>query len=160
FSELYGRVPAVDEDPVRLHIHLQETYHTRILADVVALFGLSVQAAPPTPLNRALIKLMVLSPPRWVMPLVGCSEMIGCVIFRAWRDRGVALTADEPEVAARGRLLYDEILADEISHVGYIASQLGRRGRALMRFLYRTLALSMSRQMPELTRLFGAAELA
>jgi len=160
FSELYGRVPTVDEDPVRVHMHLQETYHTRILADVVELFGVSVQPAPPTALNRALIKLMVLSPPRWVLPLVGCSEMVGCVIFRALRDRGVALMADEPDVAERVRLLYDEILADEISHVGYIASQLGRSGRAAMRFLYRRLAVFMSRQMPELTRLFPGAELA
>jgi hypothetical protein len=86
--------------------------------------------------------------------------MTGCVIFRALRDRGLALLADEPAVAERVRLLYDEILADEISHVGYIAAQLGPKGRALMRFLYRHMSTGMSKQMPELAALFGADELA
>jgi hypothetical protein len=159
YSELCGRAPAEDADPVRVHLHLQETYHTRILADVVALFGLTIHVAPPPIWNRALIKLMVLAPPRWVMPLIGCSEMIGCVIFQALRDRGSDLLADEPEVAARTRLLYDEILADEISHVGYVAAQLSRRGRAVMRWLYRRVGFGMVRQMPELTLLFGADDL-
>jgi hypothetical protein len=159
FSELYGRVPAADEDPVRVHVHLQETYHTRILADAVGLFGLQVHAGPPPAWTRALIKTMVLLPPHWTMPLVGCSEMIGCVIFQALRDRGIALFADEPAVAERVRLLYDEILADELSHVGFIAAQLGPRGLWLMRFLYRHLAVRMARQMPELQELFGPAEL-
>lgn len=159
FSELCGRAPAEDVDPVRAHVHIQETYHTRILADVVALFGLTVPPAPPPVWNRALIKLMVLAPPRWVMPLIGCSEMLGCVIFQALRDRGVELLADEPDIAARARLLYDEILADEISHVGFIAAQLSNRGRGVMRWLYRTLAAGMASQMPELTLLFGADDL-
>jgi hypothetical protein len=159
-GELYGRVPAADEDPVRVHLHLQETYHTRILADVVAMFGLTVHPAPPPRLTRALISWMVMAPPRWVLPVVGFSEMVGCVLFRALRDRGVAVFADEPAVAARIRLLYDEILADEISHVGYVAAQLGPTGRALMRWLYRRCGLRLAAQMPELRGLFGAAGLA
>ena len=39
---------------MRLHVHLQETYHTRILADVAAIFGLPVRAGPPRLLARAL----------------------------------------------------------------------------------------------------------
>src|SRR3989442_435518 len=40
-AELYGRTTS-DSHPVRVHVQLQETYHTRILADVVAIFGLPV----------------------------------------------------------------------------------------------------------------------
>ncbi len=39
---------------------------------------------------------------------VGASEMVGCVLFRAMRDKGVELFADEPAVAERIRLLYNE----------------------------------------------------
>jgi hypothetical protein len=158
-AELYGRVPACDEDPVRVHMHLQETYHTRILCDAVALFGLHVQPNRPPLCTRALIKLIVLLPPQWTLPLVGCSEMIGCVIFRALRDRGLALFADEPAVAERIRVLYDEILADELSHVGFVAAHLGPRGRRLMCWLYRHTATGMVAQMPELGALFGRGEL-
>src|SRR5439155_19039 len=69
------------------------------------------------------------------------------------------LFAAEPTVAARIRLLYDEILADELCHVGFIAARLGPTGRALMRGLYRLGALHLAAQMPEIVQLFGRAEL-
>jgi hypothetical protein len=158
-ADAYGRVPAEDEDPVRLHLHLQELYHTRILADVVAIFGLPVHPAPPPLLTRTFVKLMVLAPPQWVLPAVGFGEMVGCVLFRALRDRGVALFADEPAVAERIGQLYDEILADEICHVGFIAAQLEPAGFRVMLGLYRALGVWLA-QMPELTMLFDRAELA
>src|SRR5215469_14260059 len=56
-AELLGRINA-DADPVRLHITLQETYHTRILADVVAMFDLPVHAHPPRGFVRFMIRFM------------------------------------------------------------------------------------------------------
>jgi hypothetical protein len=157
-SELYGRIAV--GDPVRLHIALQEFYHTRILADVVALFGLPVFMQPPPLAARLLVKTILSVPEAWHLSLTGSAEMTGCTIFRALRDRGVALWADEPAVAARIRLLYDEIIADEIGHVGFIASLLGARGRWLMRTLYRTLGPRMAAQLPELVALLGRQDLA
>lgn len=159
-AELYGRVPAPEADAVRVHLHLQECYHTRILADVVALFDLPVHPAPPPFLTRMMINVMVLAPPHWVLPAVGFGEMVGCVLFRALRDRGVALFAAEPAIAERVRLLYDEILADEVSHVGYVTAQLGAAGRRLMVWLYRHFGVRLATQMPELVALFGATSLA
>lgn len=158
-AELYGRLGNLEDDPVRLHVNLQERYHTRILANVVGLFGLPVPPQPPSFAARLLIRRIALAPERWVLPMVGCSEMIGCSLFRALRDRGVALLADEPEIAERVRLLYDEILADEISHVGHIAARLGPAGRRLMLLLHRTLGRAMARQLPELVALFGRRRL-
>jgi hypothetical protein len=156
-AELYGRTTS-DSHPVRVHVQLQETYHTRILADVVAIFGLPVHARPPVWFARLLIWWIISVPERWHLPLTGAAEMTGCIVFRALRDRGLELFADEPAVAERIRLLYDEILGDEIGHVGFIADQLGPRGRAMMRGLYRLLGLRMVSQFPELMRLFGHAE--
>jgi len=153
-AEVYGRITPGSE-PVRLHVTLQEIYHTRVLADVVAIFGLPVSSRPPDLATRAITHLMVRTPERWQLPLVGAGEMVGCIVFRMLRDRGRELFAAEPLVAARiGRLL-DEILGDELGHVGLIASRLGPRGRALMRGLYRVLALPLARRMPAMTRLFG-----
>ena len=156
-SELYGKVNP--DDPILVHIVLQEHYHTRILADAVAIFGLPVHARPPALTARVIVKLLVGTPERWNRPLAGSAEMAGCVIFRALRDRGVELFADEPQVAARIRLLYDEILGDEIGHVGYLAAVLGPAGRAVMRGLYRALGLRLAGQLPELVALFGREEL-
>jgi hypothetical protein len=158
-AELYGRVTETS-DPVRLHLQLQETYHTRILADVVALFGLPVPARPPASFERTAIAWIVTAPERLVLPLVGASEMIGCVVFRALRDHGIALAADEPAVAARVRLLLDEILADELGHAAYAATRLGAAGRALMRTLYRALGWLFLAQLPELGELVGRREVA
>src|SRR5262245_6839497 len=69
-AELYGRVTP-ESEPVRLHVQLQEIYHTRILADVLALFGLTVSRRPPDPMTRAVTHLMVRTPEPWQLPLVG-----------------------------------------------------------------------------------------
>jgi hypothetical protein len=157
-AELYGKLDTTD--PVRIHVSLQEHYHTRILADVVAMFGLPVHAKPPPLAARVIVRVIIGIPEGWNLPLAGAGEMAGCVIFRALRDRGVELFADEPAVGARIRLLYDEILADEIGHVGYLAAVLGPAGRAVMRGLYRVLGHRLAGQLPELVRLFGRRELA
>ena len=156
-GELYGLVDP--SDPLRVRIGLQEHYHTRFLADVVGIFGLPVRMYPPAMLARAVIWLLIGIPERWSQPLVGAAEMAGCVVFRLLRDRSGALFADEPDVARRIRLLYDEILADEIGHVGYIASVLGPAGRSMMRRLFRLLGLRLACQLPELVALYGAAAL-
>ena len=106
-----------------------------------------------------MIRFMVSAPERWTLPLVGASEMTGCVLFRAMRDKGVELFAGEPAVAGRIRLLYNEILADEIGHVGFIAARLGERGRARMRRLYVRMAPVFASQSAEMVALFGRAEM-
>jgi hypothetical protein len=107
---------------------------------------------------RLFIKLLVFSPPEPILPLTGASEMAGCVVFRALRDRGAELFAGEPEVVERMRVLFDEILADEIGHVGYIAARLGPRGRRIMRAIYDALGPRLIGQMPELRELVPDTE--
>jgi len=161
-SKLYGRVDLESEErPEGVHIVLQETYHTRVLADVVSIFGLPVPHCPPPPRVRFMINLMVFSPfpKRFTMPLVGMSEMLGCVMFAALRDRGTALFADEPEVAERIRVLFDEILADEICHVGLVEAGLGRVGRVVMHHLYQRLRRTVALGSPEFVAALGRDEI-
>ncbi len=161
-AKLYGRAPSLDEEPERVHVMLQETYHTRTLADVVAIFGLHVPPRPPPAATRHLIELMIFAPvpEGWLLPLVGMSERMGCVTFHLLRNRGLELFSDEPEVAARIRLLFDEILADEISHVGLVEARLGPRRRAALRALMQLAPRVASRLSPECTALFGRKTLA
>jgi hypothetical protein len=159
-TELYGRVTPEESSSLEVHLQLQETYHTRILADVVDIFGLPVPLRPPPIGTRIMIGWLLTVPERWRLPVAGMAEMSGCIVFRALRDRGTELFADERAVAERIRLLYDEILADEISHVGFIAARLAARGRAVMRALYRSLGRRLVSQMPELAAVVGRARLA
>jgi hypothetical protein len=157
-GRLYGLTPTLDTQPEQVHVLLQECYHTRTLADVVAIFGLRVPLRPPPASTRRLIELMIFGPfpEPFLLPLVGMSEQMGCVMFRLLRDRGAALFADEPAVAERIRVLFDEILADEICHVGLIEARLGATGRAVMRALHRLVAPRIAPGMaPECTSLVG-----
>ena len=153
--DLYGMLVPDPPEPLRTHVYLQEAYHTRMLADVVAMFDLPSHAGPP-PLPARMIAMAVVSvPERWRLPLVCCGEMVGCRTMQMLRDRGVELFAGEPQVVERLRVLYDEILADEASHAGFAAARLGAVGRRMARALYRALSVRMASQLPELVALFG-----
>lgn len=161
-TKLYGRADLENPDsPESVHVVLQETYHSRCLADVVSIFGLPVPHCPPNALTRMLINFMTFSPlpHSFTMPLVGMSEMIGCVMFGALRDRGMQLFADEPEVVERIRVLFDEILADEICHVGLVDAGLGRFGRAVMRGLFRVIGMPIVKTTPEYFAAIGQSEI-
>lgn len=160
-GEVYGKEQdKFETEPERLYVQLQEHYHSRILAEVISMFDLPFPTIPPRFALRATIRLFVALPHEWTLPLVGASEVVGCILFRALRDEGVRLFADEPEVADRIARLYGEILADEVGHVGFIAAKLSPRWRAITQFLAREVAWrSIVGSVPELVLLFGRAEL-
>jgi hypothetical protein len=156
-GRLYGHAAPEDAPSEEIHLLLQESYHTRILADVVGIFGLPVPQLPPSFLIRQFIKLMVFNPlpKRFNWPLVGMAEMQGCLFFKALRDRGVELFAEEPEVVERIRLLFNEILADELCHVGLIDARLGRFGRAVKQKLFDAAAVGTLRNPKNLAAVIG-----
>lgn len=160
-GEVYGKEQdRFDTEPERLYVQLQEHYHSRILADVIAMFGLPYPTVPPKLALRATIRLFVALPHEWTLPLVGASEVVGCILFRAMRNEGLRLFADDPPVVDRIERLYGEILADEVGHVGFIAAKLSARWRSITRFLAREIAWrSIVGAVPELVVLFGRDEL-
>ncbi len=158
-AELLGRLISENRDPAQIHIALQESYHTRILAEVIEMFGLPVYPLPPRAFLRLLIHLMIKAPEHFALPLIGATELAGCVLFHQLRDRGIELFANESPVAERIGILYNEILGDEIGHVGFIVARLGERGRVALRQLYLRIAPILVSQVPELARLFGYDQL-
>jgi len=148
-GETYGRNSG-DRPPEAVYLELEEHYHTRLLAYVLDMFDLPFQVVPPPLVMRQFVKLSVFLPERPGFPFVGAAEMAGCVMFDALRRAGVAIFADEPEVAARIDSLYGEILTDEIGHVGYCAVRCSPTGRMLMRRLYPSFGRLVARQTPEI----------
>jgi hypothetical protein len=160
-GEVYGKEQdKFETEPERLYVQLQEHYHSRILADVISMFDLPFPTIPPRLALRATIRMFVALPHEWTLPLVGASEVVGCILFRAMRDEGLRLFADDPPVSDRIARLYDEILADEVGHVGFIAAKLSPRWRSFTRFLAREVAWrSIVGSVPEIVALLGQSEL-
>ena len=154
-GETYGLNSSADLPPERVYLELEEHYHTRLLAYVLDIFGLPFRVVPPSYVMRQFVKINVFLPEGPSFPFVGAAEMAGCVLFDLVGQAGSQLFADEPEVAERITLLYNEILTDEIGHVGYCAARCSDKGRAIMRRLYPLFARLIARQTPEV---FGVIE--
>lgn len=151
-GETYGKNSGGDTLPERVYTELEEHYHTRLLAYVLDMFDLPFRVTPPAFVMRQFVKLAVFIPENMSFAFVGASEIAGCAMFDLLGEAGSGLFADEPEVADRIRLLYGEILTDEIGHVGYCAARCSRAGRSIMRLLSRPIARLFARQTPEILR--------
>ena len=158
-AETYARNSAEDASIERVYLELEEHYHSRLLGYVLDMFDLPFQVVPPSPLMRQFVKTAVFIPRRFAAPFVGAAEMAGCAMFALLGARGVELFADEPAVAARIRLLYNEILTDEIGHVGYCAASCTPRGRSAMRRLYPLIGRYIIHGTPELAITLGRDEI-
>lgn len=152
-GETYGNNSGDDVPPERVYMELEEHYHTRLLAYVLDVFGLPFQVVAPPLVMRQFVKIAVFLPERWGFAFVGASEMAGCIMFDELRRVARELFADEPDVAARIELLYNEILTDEVGHVGYCAARCTRAERALMRWLYPRIGRLFARRTAEISLL-------
>ena len=158
-GETYGLNSDADVPPERVYVELEEHYHTRLLAYVLDVFGLTFQVVPPPFVMRQFVKIFVFLPERLGFPFVGAAEMAGCVMFDELRRVGVELFADEPKVAERIESLYSEILTDEVGHVGYCAAGCTPAERAIMRKLYPVFGRLFARQTAEINLLISSEKL-
>ena len=158
-GETYGLNSDADVPPERVYVELEEHYHTRLLAYVLDVFGLTFQVVPPPFVMRQFVKIFVFLPVRLGFPFVGAAEMAGCVMFDELRRVGVELFADEPKVAERIERLYSEILTDEVGHVGYCAAGCTPAERAIMRKLYPVFGRLFARQTAEINLLISSEKL-
>lgn len=99
---------------------LEETYHTRIMREIVQLFGLDYELRTPPWAIQQSVKLMAHLPRQASYMLLLAGELMGTVAFAAMARQGEALLADHPALWARVRDLLDEILIDEVGHVTFL----------------------------------------
>ena len=137
-------------------IGLEEVYHSRILADACRACGLDNPKIDPPPASRTFIHLITSLPERLHMPLVMAGEIFGCVAFQVMYEN-VDLFEEQPEVGARLRRLTQEILIDEMGHVAYCRSQLGRFGLFVARCLLPIIGSFLLHDMPEFAMLAGGS---
>jgi hypothetical protein len=143
--------------PQDAFVPLEEVYHTRILLDACALFGLEVALAPPPPVTRRLIALMEEIPDALRLPVVLCGEVIGAALFQLLLDE-VVLFDEDPPVAERLRLLVRAILVDELGHVAYCRARIGRAGLWAARRMLPRVVAGILRDIPEIAALAGGRD--
>ncbi|ORW27364.1 hypothetical protein AWB91_03425 [Mycobacterium paraense] len=158
-GETYGRNSDENLPPENVYLELEEHYHTRLLAYVLDVFDLTFQVVAPPFVMRQFVKTGVFLPQRLGFMFVGAAEMAGCIMFDELRRVGIKLFADEPAVAERIELLYNDILTDEIGHVGYCASRCTSAERAIMRRIYPLMGRLLARQTAEISLLIEPKEL-
>lgn len=141
------------------YIQVEEFYHTRILRDALATLGLRMEMGQPGFTTRALVRAMVHLPERFANVVVLCGEIVGVAVFSLLLEKARELFADQPQVLARQEALFGQILVDEVGHVHFVRSQLGRPQLAWARALLPVVAWGLLAESPELIRLFGQAEI-
>ncbi|MFN8643814.1 MAG: TetR/AcrR family transcriptional regulator [Candidatus Binatia bacterium] len=124
---------------------LEETYHTRIMREIVALFGLDYALRTPPLAIRQSVQLMAHLPRQASYMLLLAGELMGTVAFARLAQQGETLLAGHPAVAARVRELLDEILVDEVGHVTFLLGSMRGWQLAVIRRLALLYAASSGR---------------
>jgi hypothetical protein len=99
---------------------LEETYHTRIMREIVTLFGVDYELRMPPRVIQQSVKLMAHLPRGASYMLLLAGELMGTVAFAHMARQGEVLLRDHPTVSARVQALLDEILIDEVGHVTFL----------------------------------------
>jgi hypothetical protein len=150
----------VDTNDPQSYIDIEEFYHTRILADVLATIGLTASFGPPPLATRILIAVMIRVPRAIANFVILAAELGGVALFQLLLEKARTLLASEPAALARVEQLFAQIIADEIGHVLFVRSRLGRvRLWLAQRFALPIVAVLMRHDMPEIDRLFGRGTL-
>ncbi len=136
------------------YIGIEETYHSRILADACRSVGFDPPALEPPRGQRAFIRALLPLPRRLRMPLTLAGEIFGCAAFALLLER-TRVFGERPDVAERLRRLVGEILIDEAGHVLYCRSRLGAPGLATARLALPLIGRVLLRDLPEFAHLAG-----
>lgn len=153
-----GYSPGGAENPF-VYIEIEETYHSRILADALQTIGIKLEFTPPYGLTRWLIELLGVAPHPLADVFVLDAEVVGVILFKLLREKALQLFGDQPVPLSRIEGLLRQILVDEVGHVHFLRSRLGPVRLAIARSLLPLVARALLDDLPEFGLLFGRDEL-
>lgn len=118
---------------VRTFAELEEIYHTELLKEVVARFGVRfVMATPPESIQRSVIAMSRL-PNAVSYPMTLAGEIIGSCGFLEILERAEQLLVEDPATMATVCDMLEEIVVDEVTHVAILLASLNRAQLDIMR---------------------------
>jgi hypothetical protein len=136
------------------YIDLEEFYHTRILRESVRVFDFDLDLEPPKTFTRFFAEVVVRSPHWFRLVTALCGELFGSVAFLMLWEK-ISLFDDDPEAAARLRMLMREILIDEMGHAAYGHAMLGKLGIRTVRSIAPMVSAYFLADLPEFSYLAG-----
>ena len=139
------------EDEIELLLHIEETYHTRILLSSAALYGLSIDAPFRPPAGfRVLITSITRGPEVLSRPLVLAGEIVGMITFTNLLYAARDILKHDPELRDAIEERVTEVLIDEIGHISFNRMLLGPAGLARARRLLPLVAAGSASAVPVL----------
>jgi hypothetical protein len=138
-------------DEVELLLHIEESYHTRILLSTALLYGIELQEPfRPASSLRTLIAAIAHAPELVARALTFAGEIVGTITFLNVLDATREILRHDPELrdAIEERVL--EVLTDEIGHISFNRMVLGPAGVASARLVLPIVAEAVARTMPVL----------
>lgn len=150
-----GKIDRAGWESAHAYVNTEELYHTRILQNMVACFGIKLELQPPPPALRLITRSMVSLPKRMTIPVIFAAEIGAVTLFRLMIDKAEELLSAHPPVRDRVVELLSEILTDEVGHVAFCRSMLGQRGIRLTRVLMPLVINGVLTDFPEFDPLFG-----
>jgi hypothetical protein len=124
------------QDDMELLVHIEETYHTRILLSSAVLYGLELtEPYKPAASLRAIVGAIAHGPQMIARPLTLAGEIVAALTFLNLLDAARKILKHDPELrdAVEERLI--EVLTDEVGHISFSRLLLGPAGLKQARFL-------------------------
>jgi hypothetical protein len=150
-----GRIERAGASSPDAYQNTEELYHTRILANICRCFGVKMNLDPPEFLLKVVINGMVKMPKSTYLPIVLASEVLAVMVFKLLIGKANELLGEHPKVRDQVVLLLRQILTDEIGHVAFCRSKLGKKGIRATKLLAPLIESQLQAAIPEFGLLVG-----
>jgi hypothetical protein len=141
--------------------HLCEEFsHMRLFQEIFRTFHLdTVDWVPLGKWMSRLYRVFPLFPEAVLAPPAFVSELMGLTVYQHLDGVLDDILADEPEARERVRTLLQEVMTDELAHVGQRRNFLGPLGLRVAQLMVQSMYRAFFREIPETTLLFNVEQM-
>lgn len=159
-AEAYGVERTVDyarhraatgPDEIELLVHVEESYHTRILLSSAVLYGMRIDTPfKPSQGLRAMILGIAKAPEVVARPLILAGEIVGTLIFLEILHAARDILRHDAELRDAVEERISDVLVDEIGHISFNRMLLGHAGLQRAKLVLPIVAEVVAQTLPAL----------
>ena len=148
------------QDKIDRHHLAEEFHHVRMFDEIFRTFHLDdVKWVPAGGLTKIIYWFAPRVPGSIVDPPAMTSELMGIMFYRQVCRVLDEILEDEPEAKQRLRAIYDEIIVDELSHVGQRRNPITNLGLRIARWQLKPMTRVFFKDCPEGQYLFNQEQM-